>query len=201
MKPMQPQVDYEAEVHVALFRSEETLTSTERRLYQFGIDHLRVALPPGEYLLADPRLRKHARAAILGSVIGAVLGAAVGAGLAGWLFGAAVHIITWLAVAGAGGGAVIGGLVGVQFSAEYDDDVARTVTIAPGETAIALVTHTPQAARGHGQVRTILRRGGAVAFLDVPSFEAERRQSSGDERWTGSPDRPRPPVRAARDQT
>lgn len=93
-------------------------------------------LGAGRYQLADRRLRKNTRAALRAAAVGAVLGAAIGGGAALWLLGASVQTVVWLAIAVAGGGSVIGGLVGVQFSGGYDDDVAPSITISSDASAI-----------------------------------------------------------------
>ena len=176
---METQVDYEADVHLAVFRSRDSAEIAARALRTAGIEHTQSALLPGRYQMADLRLRRYTRSIVGAAVAGAVVGALIGVAFALWLFGPAWHIATWLGVAGTGGGAVIGGLVGLQVSARYDADVARTIEVAAESSAVLITTRTTQASPGHGQVREILQRAGAVAFLDVPSYEAHERAAVG----------------------
>jgi hypothetical protein len=88
-----------------------------------------------------------------------------------------VNVVVWLAVAGAAGGAIVGPLFGIARAARYDDDVARTLDVAPDTSAVIVRTHTP-AAGTHGSARDILERAGAVAFLDIPTYEATLRGST-----------------------
>jgi hypothetical protein len=176
---METQIDYEAEIHMAVFRSAEPAEVAARALRSAGIEHIRTPLPPGRYQVADPRLRRYTRAVIGAAIVGGVIGAIIGAGLALWFFGIATQIATWFAVAGAGGGAVIGGLVGLEVRARYDADVAATVDVTSEPGAIVITTHTTQASGSGAKARKILREAGAVAFLDVASYRARERAAQG----------------------
>ena len=172
---METQADYEADVNLAVFRSQDAADIAARALRTAGIEHTQTALLPGRYQVADPRLRKYTRSIVGAAVAGAVVGAIIGVAFGLWLFGSAWHIATWLGVAGAGGGAVIGGLVGLQVSARYDADVAGTIEVAAEPVAVLITTRTSHASPGHAHEREILRRTGAIALLDVPSYEAQAR--------------------------
>jgi hypothetical protein len=171
---VQAQVDYEAAVHLAVFRSESSAEGANRALEQTGIEHTLGPLLPGRYQVADPRLRRYTRAIVGAAIAGAVVGVVVGIGLALWFFGAAWQIATWFAVAGAIGGAVIGGLVGLQVRARYDADVAEVIDVPTQPPAFVITAYTQRS-----DVRAILERAGAVAFLDVASYEARERPARG----------------------
>lgn len=177
---MDVQFDYEAQVHLAAFRSVESANDADRALKAAGIEHTLAHLEPGKYQLADPRLAIYSRAVLGAAVIGAVIGALIGIGLAVLFAGAAASVAIWFAVAGVFGGAIVGSLVGLQVSARYDADVGRTITIPEQEQAFVITTHTTQAGPHGAQLRRILNDAGAAALLDVASYEHRRRATGGD---------------------
>jgi hypothetical protein len=167
---VETQIDYEAEVHLAVFKSAASAKAAGRALRQAGIEFTRGPLDPGRYQLADPRLRTYTVATLWAAAIGAIVGALIGIGVAVVTVAGALIVALWFALAGAGCGAIIGGLIGLQAKAQYDEDVAKTIDVAP-DGAILITTHATTANGGGVKARKILRQSGAVAFLDVPSYE------------------------------
>jgi hypothetical protein len=62
-------------------------------------------------------------------------------------------------VAGAGGGAVIGSLIGLTMRAQYDDDVARTIVVEAEPPAVLISTYTGPTSPNHAKVHNS-RTGG-----------------------------------------
>ena len=171
---MQVQTDYEVEVHLAAFRSAESADAADRELQAAGVPHSLARLEPGRYQVVDPRLSIYSRAVLGAAIVGAIIGALIGIGLALGFFGAAVEVMIWLAVAGIFGGAIIGSLVGLQVSARYDADAARTITIPDGQPAVVITYETSQTGAHGKQVRQLLKDAGVAGYLDVASYDQRR---------------------------
>lgn len=170
---MQTQLDYEAEVLLAVFPSPAAAADAERALGAASIPNTESPLAPGRYQLADRRFRQRFRESIGSSIIGAIVGLLIGFGVAAWLFGGGVAVIVGLAVAGAFCGSVVGPLYGIARTSRYDDDVAPTTLVEPGSTAILIRAEPPVGSIANA--RNMLVRAGAVALLDVAAYEARMR--------------------------
>jgi uncharacterized membrane protein len=171
---MDVQVDYEAEVQLAVFMSARAAETGDRALSAAQIEHTLEPLGPGHYQLADRSLAVYARAVVGAAIVGAIIGALIGVGLALFFFGAATQIAIWFAVAGVVGGAIVGSLIGLGVAARYDNDVGVSIVVPAEPQAFVITTHTTQASPHHRRVRQILAGAGAVAFLDVARYEHER---------------------------
>ena len=173
---MQTQQDYEADVLLAVFPSRAAADAAERALAYAHIRCAEAPLGPGRYQLADRRLGHRARAVVGAAIVGAVLGAVLGAIVGVLLFRANPVVIVWLAIAGLIGGAIIGPLYGIERAAHYDDNVARSTQIAPHSSAVLVRAESPRVG-AHGSARDIVARAGAIALLDVSTYEARLRGS------------------------
>jgi uncharacterized membrane protein len=171
---MDVQVDYEAEVHLAVFRSARSAEAADRALISAQIEHTLSPLAAGRYQLADRSLAVYARAVVGAAIVGAIVGALIGIGVAIWYFGAATQIAVWFGVAGVVGGAIVGSLIGLGVAARYDNDQGLDIVIPEDPQAFVITTHTTQASPHHRRLRQILKDAGAVAFLDVGSYEHQR---------------------------
>jgi hypothetical protein len=100
---METQVEYEAEVLLAVFPSARAARDAQRGLDAAGIPSSESLLSPGRYQVADPRLGDRFRASIGAAIVGAIIGALIGAGVALWFnqFGGVFAVIVGLAVGGA----------------------------------------------------------------------------------------------------
>jgi hypothetical protein len=129
---LETQTDYEAVVLLAAFRSVESAQAAEKALQAAGIEYKQRPLQPSRYQVADPRLRNYTRIIVGAAIAGALVGALSGIVIALLLAYAQWPAPFFFAVAGAGGGAVIGSLIGLTVRAQYDDDVARTIVVEAG---------------------------------------------------------------------
>jgi hypothetical protein len=172
---MQTQLDYEADVLLAVFPSATAAADAERALGAASIPSTAAPLAPGRYQVADRRFHHRFRESIGAAIIGAVVGALIGVGLAAWLFGGDVAVIVGLAVAGAFCGSVVGPLYGIARTSRYDDDVAPSTLVEPGSTAVVLRAEPPVGSIA--TARDLLVDAGAIALLDVAAYEARVRGS------------------------
>ena len=168
---METQLDYEADVLLAVFPSASVAAEAERTLEAAGIESSQSPLTPGRYQLADMRSGSRFRAGIGAAIVGAIVGGGIGAGFALWLFGASGMVIAGLAVAGAFGGAIVGSMFGIERVSRYDDNVATSMQISPESSAVVVRARIPPTG-AHESAREIVERAGAVALLDVPTYEA-----------------------------
>jgi hypothetical protein len=176
---LETQTDYEAVILLAAFRSVESAQAADKALQEAGIEHTQSALQPGRYQVADPRLRTYTRVIVGAAIAGALVGAIVGVVVAVRLVGAAWPTAFFFAVAGAGGGAIIGSLIGLAMRAQYDDDVARTIEVAADPPAALITTYIRRTGPNQARVHAILEQAGAIAYLDGPSYAAGLRRAEG----------------------
>jgi hypothetical protein len=176
---LETQVDYEAVVHLAVFRSAESAQTAHEALSSAGIEHTQRPLPPGRYQVADPGLRTYTSVIIGAAIIGGLVGVVVGILFALRLTGAESQAEVWFALAGAGGGAIIGGLFGLAKRAQYDDDVARTIEVPAEPSAVLISTYTSPTSPSPTRVLQILEQNGSIAFLDVSVYSAGVRAAKG----------------------
>jgi hypothetical protein len=176
---LETQLDYEAVVHLAVFRSVESAQAGDEALRAAGIEHTLRPLLPGRYQVADPRLHTYTRNIVGAAIIGAIIGALIGIVFAVRLVGAEWPTAFFFAVAGAGGGAIVGSLVGLEMRARYDADVARTIDVPAEPAAVLISAYTGPTSPNHSRVREILEQAGATTFLDGPSYTAGVREAQG----------------------
>jgi hypothetical protein len=169
---MRPQVDYETEPTLAVFRSAEQAAEATLRLERSGVPArsiARIALTPGRYQAEDDTFAEEKAGVRRGVLGGAPIGAAIGLAVAA-VISAGVAGIAGLAAAGAIEGAVIGGFVGSIARASFDEDTASTVDVHSNQGAVVVVVRSGGVATDVVRVRESLRRAGAIAFLDPTSF-------------------------------
>jgi hypothetical protein len=173
---MQTQQDYETDVLLAVFPSPAAAEAAERALADAHIACREVPLGAGRYQLVDRRLAHRARAVVGAAIVGSVAGAVLGAACGLLLFRANPVVIVWLAIAGLIGGAIIGPLYGIERASNYDANVARSTQIAPDSSAVLVRAESPRVG-ARGNARDIVLHNGAVALLDVSTYEARLRGS------------------------
>lgn len=86
-------------------------------------------------------------------------------------------IILGLAVAGAFGGAIVGPLFGIERVSRYDDNVAGSMQLGPESAAVVVRARIPPTGASEG-ARDLLERAGAVALLDMPTYQAGVRRTT-----------------------
>src|SRR2546421_5736508 len=147
---MEPQVDYEAELTLAAFRSPEQADAAFRRLEALGISSTeitRVPLGPGHYQTEDITFEEENTGVRQGTVIGAPIGAAVGLGMAIVVPEARGAVLAGMAAAGAFGGGIIGGFVGRIVGAPLGDGTAGMIE-GTADTPAVLLAVEPTGGRG-----------------------------------------------------
>ena len=174
---MEPQVDYEAELTLAAFRSPEQADAAFRRLEALGISSTeitRVPLGPGHYQTEDITFEEENTGVRQGTVIGAPIGAAVGLGMAIVVPEARGAVLAGMAAAGAFGGGIIGGFVGSIVRAHFDDDTAGIVEVTASNATVLLAVHTTGGVGAQTRrARAALHSLGAIAFLDPSVYDLE----------------------------
>ena len=123
---MEPQVDYEAELTLAAFRSPEQADAAFRRLEALGISSTeitRVPLGPGHYQTEDITFEEENAGVRQGTVIGAPIGAAVGLGMA--------------IVVPEARGAVLAGMAAIAFLDPSVCDLAGLFSVPPPSLGLA----------------------------------------------------------------
>jgi hypothetical protein len=170
---MRTRTDYETDPTLAVFGSPDQAEVAMRRLRALGISGDAIhqtPLPGGSYQCVDPSLGEGAAGVLRGAQLGAPAGAVLGLGMAA-ISGVAPDAFVWLAGIGAVMGAVVGSIVGAAVRAHYDDDIAEGIAVPDGSSASLLLaeTHSDGTTR---RARQVLRRAGALAFLD-PNVYAE----------------------------
>jgi hypothetical protein len=170
---VQTQIDYEAELNLVVFRSPEAAAAAQRALREAGVKHTLEPLAPGRYQLEDRGLAHNTWAALRGAAAGVVLGAVLGGGAALWLAGAILPIVGGFAAIGVTGGAIIGGLLGAERGADYDDDLGRSIEVEPDTHALLLSTYSSFADRGHRCQARARRDRPVAAWLEdwLDAFE------------------------------
>jgi hypothetical protein len=164
---MRTRTDYETDPTLAVFESPDQAEVAIRRLRALGIppDAIRqTPLPRGSYQCTDPSLGESFAGVLHGAQFGAPAGAALGLGMAS-VSQVGPEVFVWLAGVGAVMGAVVGSIIGAAVRAHYDDDVAQGIAVPDGSSAALLLAETHSDGTT-GRARQVLRRAGALAFLD-----------------------------------
>jgi hypothetical protein len=185
---METQHDYETEPVLAVFGSPEEAGAGLEHLRRLGIaPHAiaQVSCPPGVYQAEDGSLWEESDGLWKGAALGAPVGALFGIALAVSVPSPGVGVVAGLAVAGAGGCGILGGLMGAIARARFDDDEAEWIEVLEEQSLHLVVAFTRRPRRVHD----MLRRAGAKIFLDCTTpLAAEVLRTSGA--------RPGPPVAA-----
>ncbi len=172
---MKTQLDYETDSTLAVFESaaQANLAASRLQAMKISTDAIRhVPLAPGIYQLADPSLGEEVAGILRGAEFGLPAGAALGLGVAASLGGAGPEVFAGLAGAGALVGAIVGSMDGAAVRARYDDDVAESIELPAGSSALLLVVETHSDGTT-GQARNALKHAGALAFLDPELYPLE----------------------------
>lgn len=157
------------ELYVLLPRDEAAEVIAELERHGIHRSEIVVREPaPGRYALHDERLHEEASGARHGAEVGAMIGAVVGivvallvpvlrdAGLLGW-------IVT--AFGGAGFGALIGAMTGLQLH-EHEDDDPQTFTDVDGTGDLQLLE--VHCLHFRNRAHKVLEKQGATTFLNAP---------------------------------
>ena len=176
---METQHDYETEPVLAVFGSPDEARAGLEALRAMGIPQYamaQVGCPPGHHQAEDGSLQEENDGLWKGAALGAPVGALFGIALAVSVPNPGVGVVAGLAVAGAGGVGILGGLMGAIARARFDDDEAEWIHVLEEEgfQLVAVFTRRPRRARA------ALRRAGARAFLDSTTpMAAEVLRTSG----------------------
>src|SRR5437763_4859838 len=162
---MEIQHEYETEAVLAIFRSSGEARAGVEALRAMGVAAhatATVTCVPGRYQAEDFSLKEEGDGLWKGAALGAPVGALFGIGLAVSVPNPGAGVVAGLAVAGAAGCGILGGLVGAIARARFDDNEAEFIEVLEGdgsEIAIAFSRHPRR-------LREVLRRAGASSFLD-----------------------------------
>jgi hypothetical protein len=162
---METQHEYETEPVLAVFGSPEEAHAGLEALRARGIPQhgmAQVTCPAGHYQGEDGSWLEESDGLWKGVALGAPVGALFGIALAVSVPSPGVGVVAGLAVAGAGGMGVLGGLVGAIARARFDDDEAEWIDVLE-EQGFQLVVAFSRRPR---RARETLRRAGAKGFLD-----------------------------------
>jgi hypothetical protein len=168
---METQHEYETEPVLAIFRSSENAHAGVEALHSMGIAAhatARQACMPGRYQAEDLSLREEGDGLWKGAALGAPAGALFGIALAVSVPSPGAGVVVGLAVAGAAGCGILGGLVGAIARARFDDDEAEFVEVAEEDGSELVIAFSRRPRR----VREVLRQAGATEFLDSTTPEA-----------------------------
>jgi hypothetical protein len=171
---MKTRDDYETDPTLAVFGSPDQAEVAIGRLRALGLpgDAIRqTRLAHGSYQCIDPSLGEGFAGVLRGVQLGAPAGSALGLGIAVSISRTGPDVFAGLAVVGALVGALVGSMVGAAVRAHYDDDVAQAIDVPDGSSAVLLLAETHSDGTT-GRVRQVLRRAGALAFLDPTMYAA-----------------------------
>lgn len=172
---MKTQTDYETDVSLAVFESagQAEVGIVHLRAHRIDVHAARMgALSAGSYQCIDPSLGELVAGIVRGAELGAPTGAVLGLGGALFLSHGGPEIVVGLVVGGLVIGALFGSLIGAAVRAHYDDDVALRIDVRDRSPVVLLLveTHSTWLA---GPPRQVLRRAGALAFLDPEFYELD----------------------------
>src|SRR5918911_3958955 len=162
---METQHEYETEPVLAVFGSSDEARAGLEALRAMGIPQYQmaqVACPAGHHQAEDGTLRDENDGLWKGAALGAPVGALFGIALAVSVPNPGVGVVAGLAVAGAGGVGILGGLMGAIARARFDDDEAEWVEVLEEQGFHMVVAFSRRPRRA----RATLRKAGAKAFLD-----------------------------------
>jgi hypothetical protein len=162
---METQHEYETEPVLAVFGSSDEARAGLEALRARGIPYhamAQVSCPPGHLQAEDGSLWEESDGLWKGAALGAPVGALFGIALAVSVPSPGVGVVAGLAVAGAGGVGILGGLMGAIARARFDDDEADWIDVLEeqGFQMVVVFSRRPRRARD------TLRKAGAKAFLD-----------------------------------
>jgi hypothetical protein len=175
---MHPQLDYEMEDILAVFDNPDAAREAVRRAREIvGDPHrvMAVPLPRGRYQVADLSVQEIVHGAMRTARKSVPLGTLAGLGMAALaLPGAGAVAMAGMALAGAVGGLVVGGMTGAIARSRWDPNPADVLTVPPDSQAmLVIVRASPAPARKEtSRVLSVLARAGAVAFLDPAAYYA-----------------------------
>ena len=162
---METQHEYETDPVLAIFRSSGEARAGVQALHAMGIPAqatASMACVAGRYQAEDFSLREEGDGLWKGAALGVPVGALFGIALAVSVPNPGVGVVAGLAVAGAAGCGILGGLVGAIARARFDDDEAEFIEIPDGDGSELVIAFSRRPQR----VREVLRRSGASGFLD-----------------------------------
>ena len=163
---METQLDYETEPILAIFQSPEQASAAIEALHATGIPERaigQVSVDPGRYQAEDGSLGEEGDGLWKGAAVGAPVGALFGIALAVSVPSPGPGVVAGLAVAGAAGCSILGGLVGAIARARFDDDEAEWIEVVEGPPSMLVAAYT----RNPGRARQVLRQAGARGLLDT----------------------------------
>jgi hypothetical protein len=176
---METQLDYETEPILAIFQSPEQASAAIEALHATGIPERaigQVSVDPGRYQAEDGSLGEEGDGLWKGAAVGAPVGALFGIALAVSVPSPGPGVVAGLAVAGAAGCGILGGLMGAIARARFDDDEAEWIEVLEeqGFQLVVVFSRRPRRAR------ETLRKAGAKGFLDTTTpMAAEVLRTSG----------------------
>jgi hypothetical protein len=165
---MWTRTDYETDPTLAVFGSPDQAEVAIGRLRALGIPDTAIRqtrLAQGSYQCIDPSLGEGFAGVLRGAQLGAPAGAALGLGIAVSVSRTGPDVFAGLGGVGAVLGAVVGSMVGAAVRAHYDDNVAQGIDVPDGSSAVLVLAETHSDGTT-GRVRQVLKRAGALAFLD-----------------------------------
>ena len=162
---METQHEYETEPVLAVFGSSDEARAGLEALRALGIPQhamAQVSCAPGHYQAEDGSAWEESDGLWKGAALGAPVGALFGIALAVSVPSPGVGVVAGLAVAGAGGVGILGGLMGAIARARFDDDEAEWIDVLEEQGFQLVVVYSRRPRRA----REALRKAGARGFLD-----------------------------------